>query len=221
MQIIWHGHSCVSIETKGKTIWIDPFITGNPRTDVNADKISCDYIVLTHGHGDHVGDAVAVSKRTNSPIIGMVELVHLLDKEGVETIDINLGGRIELPFGSIKFVPALHSSSYNSEYAGECAGVIFDIEGTKIYHMGDTALFSDLKLIQNIDYTFIPIGDKYTMGIEDALIASAWIDSAYFIPVHYNTFQAIEQDPNKYVSQLEKANGIVPKVGEDILTLTK
>lgn len=221
MKLSWHGHSVIQLETiNNYRIIIDPFITGNPTTDLSVDSIYIDYIVLTHAHNDHVGDALELSIKNQAPIITIVELADFLAEKGAKTIGMNLGGKHEFPFGSLKFVPALHSSSYTEDginYAlGVASGVIINDGATTIYHAGDTALFSDMKLFKNIDVALIPIGDYYTMGIEDAVSSVSLIKPDKVIPIHYNTFPVIEKNPYDFINRLDEGNGLVPEIGEII-----
>lgn len=217
MKISWHGHSCISITTiSNYKILIDPFISGNPLSDLDVNTIKVDTIILTHAHEDHVGDTIALAKRTNADVIANVELAAELSKHGIHTHGMNIGGQYKFVFGTVKFVPALHSSSYEGKELGLAAGLVVSDEISTVYHMGDTALFSDLKLVPHSDLCFIPIGDYYTMGIEDALKASELIDSDCFIPIHYDTFPLIEQNPYEFTNRLKEIKGLVLEVGEEL-----
>lgn len=224
MKVSYHGHSIVKVETKGKTILIDPFITGNELTDLDAATVEPDYILLTHGHNDHVGDTVDIAKRTGAVVVALNELAIYLDREGIETHPMNLGGAHDFEFGRVKFTQAFHGSSYEEEdgtfvYTGMPGGILLTVEGKTIYHVGDTALFSDLKMIgelNDIDLAFVPIGDNFTMGPEDALIAADWINAKIVVPVHFNTFPVIEQDPEDFASKVKTGEGRAMKVGEVI-----
>lgn len=178
-EIIYHGHSFVEIKTNDLTIYIDPFITGNPLCDVDAEDAKCDYIILTHGHSDHVGDTIEIARGKNVTVIAVVELTDYLGKNGLSVHGMNIGGAFKFPFGKVKLTIAHHSSSImNGPYAGEPAGLILDIGDKTIYHAGDTALFYDMKLIgemNKIDFAFLPIGDNFTMGIDDAVKAAGFL----------------------------------------------
>ncbi len=224
MKISYHGHAVVKIETNGTTILIDPFINGNPLTDLQVDDVKADVIILTHGHNDHVGDTVAIAKRNDSLVIGAYELVGLLAKKGVaKTYPINVGGGATFEFGKIKMTLAFHGSAYAEEdgtviYTGMPSGILFTAEGKTIYHAGDTSLFSDMKLIgemNNIDVAFLPIGDCMTMGSEDAILAAQWLQAKTVVPIHFNTFPLIEQNPHAFAKELPNI-GKVLEAGEMI-----
>ena len=206
MELSYHGHSIVKINTGGYSILIDPFITGNTLTDLNVKDEHPDIILLTHGHNDHVGDTVEIAKACDALIIAPNELAIYLALQGVRTHGMNIGGAKEFKFGTVKFTQAFHSSSYQTEddtfiYTGMPAGILFTAKGKTIYHAGDTALFSDMKLLGDrhpIDIAFLPIGDNFTMGIEDAAYAVELLKPGLTIPIHFNTFPPIEQDPEKF-----------------------
>ncbi|WP_410769077.1 metal-dependent hydrolase [Fontibacillus sp. BL9] len=227
MKFTFLGHSSVFIDTGEYKLIVDPFLTGNPAAAARADEIQADYVLLTHGHSDHIGDAENIARATGATIVGIVELADFFNAKGLKTVGMNLGGSFEFPFGKLTFTPALHSSSVQVDgtnvYLGVAAGILLDLDGFIIYHAGDTALFSDLKLIgdrRDIDLAFLPIGDYFTMGPEDALIAAQWLHPKHIVPVHYNTFGLIAQDGNHFVEELKKReiHGHALKPGESLET---
>jgi L-ascorbate metabolism protein UlaG (beta-lactamase superfamily) len=216
VKIIYHGQSCVEVETREHRLIIDPFLTGNPLADITADQVKVDYIILTHGHGDHLGDTISIAKRNNARVIAINELAAWIGWQGIETHAMGVGGSYEFPFGRIKFTVAHHSGAFVDDekqeiiYLGDPAGLILTSEEKTLYHAGDTSLFSDMKLIgmqQDIDIAFLPIGDNFTMGPDDALIAAEWVEAKRIVPIHYNTFPVIKQDGEKFVTDL-KLKGI-------------
>lgn len=225
MKVTYHGHSVVEIEANGKNIYIDPFITGNSQCEVKVDQVQPDVILLTHGHNDHVGDTIELAKKHDSLVIAPYELANYLNSRGVENVHpMHIGGGHQFDFGHVKCTQAFHGSSYTDEegtvhYTGMPAGLLVTIDNKTIYHAGDTALFSDMKLIgelNDIELAFLPIGDNFTMGPKDAKIAAEWVNAKKVVPVHYNTFPVIEQDPHQFVESLQHQNGIVLKSGESL-----
>lgn len=217
MKISWHGHSCVRINTiSNYKIIIDPFVSGNDFSDLDLKTLKVDTIILTHAHKDHVGDTIEIAKRNNANVIAIVELADELATHGISTHGMNIGGSYKTAFGSVKFVPAIHSSTYEGKPMGLAAGVLISDDISTVYHCGDTALFSDMSLVPHSNVCFIPIGDNFTMGIDDAVKAATIIDSDLFIPIHYDTFPVIEQNPYEFTNKLPQVNGLVPDIGEEI-----
>lgn len=225
MKVSFHGQSVVKIETSDHTILIDPFITGNGMCDLDVNQVKADIILLTHGHNDHVGDTIPIAKRNNSLVVAPNELAVYLESRGLNTHPMHIGGAHQFDFGKVKLTPAFHGSMFvdedgNKIYGGMPAGILFYAEGKTIYHAGDTALFSDLKLIgemNDIDLAFLPIGDNFTMGPEDALLAAKWIEAKQVVPVHYNTFPLIEQDGKAFASKVNPGKGVALNPGEEII----
>ncbi|CAN5643012.1 metal-dependent hydrolase [soil metagenome] len=222
-KISYHGHSVVQVRTDEHTILIDPFITGNPLCDLIADDVKCDYIILTHAHGDHLGDAIEISKRTGAEIIAMVELADYCHENGVEKVhSLNIGGCFKFPFGSVKLTIAHHSSSTpDGKYAGPPAGIIIHFDDKTIYHAGDTSLFYDMKLIgemHKIDYAFMPAGDYFTMGPDDFVKAAEFVNADVSIPIHYNTFPPIQIDVRELKRKVEAVGKkcLVMEAGDEI-----
>lgn len=225
MKVTFHGHATVSIETnEGTRLMIDPFINGNPLSDLEVANVKVDYLLITHGHNDHLGDMVEIAKNNDATIIACPEILSFAEAQGVnKTHGMNLGGSFDFPFGRVKMVNAQHSSGYEFEgqtlYFGEPAGFLLTIENKRIYHAGDTAYFSDMALVKDegeIDLAFLPIGDNFTMGINDAVKASNRIESKKTVPIHFNTFPVIQQDPQTFVELLPKGVGQVLEAGETI-----
>lgn len=208
MNIIWLGHSCILIEGKDKII-VDPFLSGNPITKKKADEIDVDIVAVTHGHGDHFGDAIEIAKR-GATFVAIHEIAQYASRKGVEAIGMNIGGSIVVGKTKITMVPAFHSSGIEetnfSFSGGDPAGFVINSEKI-IYHAGDTCLFSDMKLIGELyapQIAFLPIGDRYTMGPREAAIAASWIKADITIPIHYNTFPIIKQDANEFKKMAEE-----------------
>lgn len=211
MEIIYHGHSCVQLITNGKSLLIDPFLRGNPIAVTKPEDIRTDYILLTHAHTDHILDAEPIARANDATIVATFELANYMSWKNLKTIDMNIGGTVDLGFAKAKMIQAFHSSGIFLEegqiiYGGMPAGYIIQAEGLTLLHAGDTALFSDMKMIGDrhpIDIAFLPIGDHYTMGPDDALQAAEWFGARLVIPVHYDTFTPIRQDAEAFVKRLE------------------
>ncbi|MHB9150146.1 MAG: metal-dependent hydrolase [Thermoleophilia bacterium] len=220
MKLTYHGHAAWEVEAAGARIWIDPFLTGNPSADVGPGSVEADFIVLSHAHHDHLGDTEAIAARTGAVIIAQNELAHYLTGKGLSAEAIQVGGGQSFSFGRVKLVPAIHSSSLDGVYMGREAGILIrDLDGTVLYHAGDTGLFSDMSLIgrAGLDAALVPIGDKFTMGPEDALTAVELLNPRVAVPMHFNTFDAIKQDPEAWKRAVEEQTAtrvLVMKPGE-------
>jgi L-ascorbate metabolism protein UlaG (beta-lactamase superfamily) len=216
MQLTWLGHACVLL-TGSKKILIDPFIEGG--SVVNTDP---DIVAVTHGHGDHLGETVALGKKT----IAITEIAKYLTAKGVPAESMNLGGTVIVDGVSFTMTPAVHSSGIEEagigSYGGTAAGFVIGLDGLKIYHAGDTALFSDMKLIGDIyhpDVALLPIGGRFTMGIAEAMMAANFIGAKTVIPIHYNTWDKIAADPFQFRNAIERTTSMHVKVlnpGESI-----
>lgn len=226
MKVIFHGHACFELQSGDHTIIIDPYLKGNPKADIAPDKIKVEAILLTHGHSDHVGDALEIAKNNDAIIIAPFELAMLLQKKGAKVHPMHIGGSREFSFGKIKLTAAFHGSAYydmdgESTYAGNPCGYLINMEHKVIYHAGDTGLFGDMKQVigafNEIDVAILPIGDNFVMGPEDAVIAAHWLRTKHVIPMHYSTFEIIEQDPQEFQKKLEadtNAKAIILLPGE-------
>ncbi|MDQ7824055.1 MAG: metal-dependent hydrolase [Candidatus Eremiobacteraeota bacterium] len=202
MKIHYFGHDAFLLEEKGQSVLIDPFLSGNPNAKVKPSELSPKVILVTHGHGDHLGDAIDISKHSGAPILGVFELANYCAGKGAKTIGAHMGGTIKFDFGWVKLVPAWHSSSSpEGNYLGNPCGFVVHMGDTTVYHTGDTCLFGDMALIAEmtpIDVLLCPIGDHFTMGIRDAAKAVELVKPSLVIPMHYNTFEPIRQDPKVF-----------------------
>lgn len=208
-KLTWYGHATLGLETAGYKLLIDPFFSGNPAAAVNADQVEADYILITHGHGDHVGDTIKIAERTGAMAISNFEIAAWLDEQGVKkTHGQHLGGGFNHPFGYLKLTLALHGSALpDGSYGGNPAGFLLTTkDDLKIYIAGDTGLFGDMQLIgdEGIDLAVLPIGDNFTMGPDDALRAVKLIRPKHVIPIHFNTWDLISQDPKAWANRVEK-----------------
>lgn len=218
-RIVYHGHSCVEIVAgDGTRLLIDPFLADNPKADVGPEHFHdrLDYLLLSHGHFDHVADAWGLLRETGATLISTFEIVSYAQAEqGVENAHgMNIGGGFDFPFGRVKLTSALHGGKIDGEgaegYTGFPAGLLLTLDGTGIYHAGDTALTRDMELLEGqVDIALLPIGDNFTMGPEDAARAVGMIRPRVVIPIHYDTFEVIEQDPREFRDRVGSAAEVV------------
>lgn len=220
VDIVYLGHSAFLLESSKGKILIDPFITGNPLASAPKD-LKPDLILVTHAHGDHLGDAIEISKKTRAPVHSTFEIANYASSKGAKSIDGHIGGTLVMPFCSVKIFPALHGSSVDGiSSVGIACSFVISTDGKAIYHAGDTALFGDMKLIGEefkIDMALLPIGGHYTMGIDDAVRATAMLNSKFVIPMHYNTFDPIRADPEEFRRKVEsktRAKCIILRPGD-------
>ncbi|MDF2433912.1 MAG: hypothetical protein JWP44_3543 [Mucilaginibacter sp.] len=223
MKTIFYGHASFELETGGKKLLFDPFISPNPLAkSIDINSLKPDYILISHGHGDHVADLETIQKNSGATVICIAEIAGWLGNKGItQTHGMNVGGGYDFDFGRVKMVYALHSSSMpDGSHGGSPAGFVLYIEGKKIYYAGDTALTLDMKLLadENLDWAFLPIGDNYTMGAEDAIKACEFINCKNVIGMHYDTFPVIKIDKNDVAAKFAKAgiNLKLPEIGESL-----
>jgi L-ascorbate metabolism protein UlaG (beta-lactamase superfamily) len=212
MDVRFLGHAAFELSHEGTSVVIDPFLTGNPKAAVSADELTPSAIVLTHGHGDHIGDTVAIAKRAGAPVVAIVELAGEIGEEGVQTFDPNLGGTVEFDWGWVRLVPAWHTSTTPKGTVNTPAGVVVSLGDKVVYHLGDTCLFSDLSLVGKrtpIDVALMCIGGHYTMDRHDAVEAAQMVGASTVIPCHYNTFPPIQTDAEAFRSEVESTGGTV------------
>ncbi len=221
MKFTWYGHAALGLETSGNKIIVDPFLTGNPAASITPEAVEADFILVSHGHGDHLGDSVAIAQRTQALVISVNEIAIWFGNQGIEAHGQHVGGGFKYPFGYLKLTLALHGSELPDGSSGgnPCGFLLTTNDGEKIYLAQDTGLFGDMKLIgeEGIDLAVLPIGDNFTMGPEDALRAVKLLQPKTVIPIHYNTWPLIAQDPNAWAERVQKetsTKAVVLKPGE-------
>jgi len=220
-KLTWYGHATLGLETGGYKIIVDPFFSGNPAASISADAVEADFILVSHGHGDHIGDGIEIAKRTGATIISVNEIAVWAGNQGVKSHGQHLGGGFKHPFGYLKLTLALHGSALpdGSNGGNPCGFLLTTNDGQKIYLAQDTGLFGDMKLIgeEGLDLAVVPIGDNFTMGPDDALRAVQFLQPKVVIPIHYNTWDLLAQDENAWAERVQKetsTKAVVLKPGE-------
>ena len=219
IELKYYGHACFSLQAEKTTLIFDPFLTGNTFEIAKADEIKADYILVSHAHGDHIGDTEAIAKKNNATVISTAEIGHMLEAKNCKANPMHIGGKKKYPFGSVRLTLAFHGSGIPG---GHACGFVVDFYGKVVYFAGDTGIFGDMELIgklEKIDYALLPIGNNFTMGPEDAAIAAGMLGAKTVIPMHYNTWPLIEQDPEAFKELAEKTakcKVLVVKPGETI-----
>jgi L-ascorbate metabolism protein UlaG (beta-lactamase superfamily) len=207
IKITWYGHATFGLQIDDYSILIDPFFSHNPLATVSANSVDAQFILVTHGHGDHVGDTVQIAKRTGALVIANAEISNWLEKQDVKAHAQHIGGGFNHPFGYVKLTNALHGSALpdGSDGGNPCGFLITTKDGKKLYFAGDTGLFGDMQLIgdESLDYAAIPIGDNFTMGPDDAIRAAILLRAKHLQPIHYNTFELLKQDVNFWADKVE------------------
>lgn len=222
-KLTFEGHACFKIEIGKHTVWIDPFLNGNPMAKTKPEQVKADYILVSHGHGDHLGDTLAIAKRTKATIIAPFELAMYCQAHGAPNVHpMHIGGGHDFAFGRVKLTIAHHGSAMVDReivYTGNPCGFLVFFNGKTIYHAGDTGLFTDMQLIgqmNKISVALLPIGDNFTMGPEDAARAVEFLKPEVVIPMHYNTFEVVKQDPKIFAGKVKGAKVIILEAGQSL-----
>jgi len=217
-----HGHACFQLTTNDVSLLFDPFFTGNPKATTAPGEINCNYILTSHGHEDHLGDTVSIALRTGATVIATAEVAKLCNEQGCTAHAMHIGGKHAFDFGYVRITPAFHGSGVPG---GHACGFIVNFFGKTIYFAGDTSIFGDMSLLghlENIDYALLPIGDNFTMGPSDAAEAANLLKPGNVIPMHYNTWPIIAQDPTAFKKDVEERFNIpvhIVNPGQEITLL--
>ncbi len=224
LKATFHGHSCVMVTDGNTNLIIDPFLDDNPQSDIKSDDVKVDFVLVSHGHGDHLGEAVKIAQNNKATVIAPYELANYIGSQGVENIHpMHIGGAHDFPFGRVKLTIAHHGSAAGEDmkYTGNPCGFIITMGGKTMYHPGDTGLFLDMQLIgdmNDLDLAFLPIGDNFTMGIEDAVKAVEFLHPGKVVPMHYGTWELIDKKPKEFADKV-KGNDteiVIIKPGESV-----
>lgn len=216
--VTYHGHNCLEFQGDAGKVVVDPFFTGNPRADCAADDITVDAVLISHAHGDHIGDAISICKRLEIPVIGTFEVVNYCKEQGVDGHPMHIGGQHRFDFGRVRLTVAHHgNTTADGRSLGPACGFVIDFEPTTVYYAGDTGLTLDMKLldgvIETIDLACLPIGGNFTMDIADAVRAVEFVNPRTAMPIHYNTWPLIEADPYEFAKRVT-CDALILKPGE-------
>ena len=224
-KITYLGHSCMLLEGTKASIVIDPFLSGNPKSPITPKEVKVEYVLITHGHGDHLGDGIEIAIANKATIVGPYELACYCEAKGAKVHPMHIGGSFHFPFGQVKLTIAHHGSAIVEEgqttYLGNPCGFLVTLDDKTIYHAGDTGLFYDMKLIgemNSIDCAMLPIGGNFTMDIEDAVKATELLNPGLVIPMHYDTFEVIQADPQQFIKKVQALGkkGQILNIGESL-----
>jgi L-ascorbate metabolism protein UlaG (beta-lactamase superfamily) len=224
-RVTFQGHSCFEVEHEEFRLIIDPFLTGNPKAQVGPKQIRAQYILVSHGHSDHWGDSEAIAQANDATVIGCFELAAFAKRKGLKTHALHIGGGHQFPFGRVQLTVAHHGTGGDGgeAYLGSPAGFLIHLGKSTLYHAGDTALTYDMKLLgefHHVDLALLPIGDNFTMGTDDAVRATAFVNPVRVVPMHYDTFEIIAADPHEFARKVRRdtrAEPVVLAVGESLV----